>query len=367
MTDHAPMESILCHLFGCEGCLLLTRLRLRALSGVFQKLPLVTSSRSGDYRPSVPSGRILFNLRVRLTAMAEKRDWFSPGTLISNRFTILKRIGKGGMGVVCLAHDTRLEKDVALKFLAPKFHLDKGATARLRRETLKSLELTHPNIVRIYDFHEPVDTPAFIAMEYVNGLTVREFMDRQATKTLSWEWTSRIAAPLGKALVHAHSLGIIHRDLKPGNILITFDGDIKLSDFGVSAQIHPENPNSNRGIIGAGTVTFMSPEQMRTHRASVADDIYSLGATLYSMLTGFPPFHQGDIEFQVRHEAPPSIPSRLAEFGIRNEIPDNVIDAIMQCLEKQFQDRPHSVLDACSKMNLNLNSITNPPPLSFYH
>jgi eukaryotic-like serine/threonine-protein kinase len=142
--------------------------------------------------------------------------------MVADRFRIEERLGEGGMGLVCLAHDTRF---------------DEGSLAIMRRETLKSLQLTHPNIIRIHDFHEPADSPPFIAMEHVNEIDANTLKARQPDSALRWEQVAPIARQICDALIYAHAQKVVHRDLKPANILIDTSGRTKLADFGISASM----------------------------------------------------------------------------------------------------------------------------------
>lgn len=301
---------------------------------------------------------------VKNTApVLDREEWLNPGSVVAERFVILKELGKGGMGVVCLAEDTRLDMDVALKFISPRFQLNQKAAQLMRRETLRSLKLTHSNLVRVHDFHLPDDAPPFIAMEYVKGLTAKELARKQPGSVLRWPWVATITLQVCDALSHAHSQNIAHRDIKPANILLGYDGRIKLSDFGVSAHVSSAVTPMGAELSGAGTPAFMSPQQMWGDEACLADDVYSLGATLYALLTGRPPFYRGDIGFQVWHEAPQNIPDRLRELGTINDIPAHVVQVVMQCLEKEKEDRPASIdrvrsalkLDEVAPENLNLS------------
>src|SRR5271154_4718932 len=142
----------------------------------------------------------------------------------AGRFTLVRPLGRGGMGEVWLAQDERLREPVALKFLPPEVRADPAALDDLRRETAKSHRLTHPNIVRIHDFHEPEGEPAFISMEYVEGWTLTAVRVEQPSRVLSWDYLRPRVQQLCAALDYAHFENVIHRDLKPGNIMVDTRG-----------------------------------------------------------------------------------------------------------------------------------------------
>lgn len=284
----------------------------------------------------------------------------NPGTLVADRFMIRNQLGEGGMGLVCLAYDTRLDQQVALKFLSPRIRLNDEALAIMRREALKSLQLTHPNILRVYDFHEPEDGPPFLAMEHVDGTAANTLKSEHSDSAMPWKQVAPIARQICDALIYAHAKRVVHRDLKPANILIDSEGTTKLGDFGISASMMDTISQATQDITGTGTPAYMSPEQMGGALPNAQDDIYALGATLYDLLTGKPPFHSGDIGFQVWHKPATPIPERLEEFGITNEVPDYVAETVMKCLAKETKDRPQSVEEISAALRLEGITVTTP-------
>lgn len=284
----------------------------------------------------------------------------NPGKLVADRFMIREQLGEGGMGLVCLAYDTRLNQNVALKFLSPRVRLNDEALAIMRREALKSLQLTHPNILRVYDFHEGDDTPPFIAMEHVDGTAANDLKAKLDDSLMPWAQVAPIARQICDALIYAHSLKVVHRDLKPANILIDTNGHTKLGDFGISASMMDTISQVTQDITGTGTPAYMSPEQMGGAPPNAQDDIYAFGATIYDLLTGKPPFYSGDIGFQVWHKPATRIPKRLQELGVTNEIPAYVTDAVMWCLAKDPKDRPQSIADVSTALRLEEIKVTTP-------
>jgi serine/threonine protein kinase len=246
------------------------------------------------------------------------------------------------MGVVWLAHDKRLREPVALKFLPTQVSSDVVALEDLRRETLRSRKLSHPNIIRIHDLHEVPNEPAFISMEYVDGPDLHTLRARRPAEVLTWKFLAPLVRQLCGALEYAHGEGVIHRDIKPANLMLDSNGRLKLADFGLACVVHDSMSRISGRMLGAGTLSYMSPQQADGQKPGVADDIYALGATLYELLTSRPPFYTGDIAYQVRNTRPQPMPERLLEMGLNNEIPSEVEAFIMACLAKESAQRPQN-------------------------
>ena len=270
------------------------------------------------------------------------------------RFTLKKILGQGGMGTVWLAQDNHLQESVALKFLPPQIRFDPAAISMLRKETSRSRKLSHPNIIRSHDFHQHEGEDPFIAMEYVEGHTLHALRFQQPREIFSWDKLTPWTRQLCDALDYAHSEKIIHRDLKPSNLMLDTGGRLKLADFGIATVISDSVTRLSGNI--AGTPLYMSPQQMDGKAPQPTDDIYSLGATLYELLTGTPPFHTGQIVHQVLHNEPEPPSERLAEFKLHNEIPPDVEAMIMACLAKDAARRPQSARAVADWIGLQ------PPP-----
>ena len=207
----------------------------------------------------------------------------SPGRKVAGgRFTLTRLLGMGGMGVVWLAEDERLEEPVALKFLPPEIRADPASLDNLRRETLRSRKLSHPNIIRIHDMHEADGEPPFISMEYVDGLTLAGLRLRQTQRVLPWAQLVPIVQQLCEALDYAHRENVIHRDLKPANLMLDSKQRLKLADFGIAAVVSESLSRVSEQKI-VGTLAYMSPQQLEGQRPQITDDIYALGATLYEL------------------------------------------------------------------------------------
>ena len=246
------------------------------------------------------------------------------------------------MGVVWLAQDERLNESVALKFLPSEIRGDAAALDDLRRETARSHKLSHPNIVRIHDLHEDADGTAFIVMEYIDGQTLAALRLEQPARVLAWDYLRPLVAQLCAALEYAHGEKVIHRDLKPANIMVDSRGRLKLADFGIAAVASDSMSRVSVKHSTSGTLPYMSPQQVTGKRPQATDDLYALGATLYELLTGKPPFHSGDITHQVLHEPPEPMDERLAAAGMQNDVPPDAASLIMACLAKEPGQRPQS-------------------------
>ena len=257
-----------------------------------------------------------------------------------DRYILKRLLGHGGMGVVWLAHDTRLNEAVALKFLPPAVVADAGALQELRRETLKSRKLSHPNIVRVHDLYEAPGERMFLSMEFVDGVDLHTLRANRPGFVLPWSQIAPLVRQLCAALDYAHSERVVHRDLKPANLLLDSNGRLKLGDFGVAAVAGSVlNRAAEPGQPG-GTLIYMSPQQIAGEEPRVSDDIYSLGITLYELLAGRPPFEAGDLAHQHRHTRPEPMSQRLLEHGLSNDIPSEVAALVMACLAKEPEQRP---------------------------
>ena len=217
------------------------------------------------------------------------------GTVIAQRYQVEVRLGQGGMARVYGGYDTRLDRAVALKFLLPEWRPDSRHVHRLLREAQAASALTHPNIAQIYDVGEKDGEP-FIVMEYIEGQSLQAVMAGRRLRPLE---ILEIAIQVGAGLLKAHQNGITHRDVKPSNIMVMAGGQVKIVDFGLAKiarrQMQQDSPTISKdaltrpGVI-VGTVQYMSPEQARGHEVDPRSDIFSMGAVLYEMTTGRPPF-----------------------------------------------------------------------------
>jgi len=272
---------------------------------------------------------------------------FAAGQKILNRYTFVRILGRGGMGVVWLARDDELEREVALKFLPELVVHDRAVLDELKRETRRSLALTHHNIVRIYDFAQG-DECACISMEYVDGATLSSLRVDQPDKVFEVEELGPLLQQVCDALQYAHSQArIVHRDLKPSNLMVNARGDVKVADFGIARSLTDSVSMLTMARGTSGTLAYMSPQQLDGERVSELDDIYSLGATLYELLTGKPPFYSGQIDRLVREKVPPTIAARRTDLTVTSKasIPPHWEEAIAACLAKDPAARPRSAAE----------------------
>jgi serine/threonine-protein kinase len=247
------------------------------------------------------------------------------------RYVLESRIAVGGMGEVWQATDTIIGRQVAIKILKDEYLGDPGFLERFRAEARHAALVNHEGIANVYDYGEE-DGSAYLVMELVPGEPLSAVLERE--HTLSIDRVLDIVAQTATALQAAHSAGLVHRDIKPGNLLITPEGRVKITDFGI-ARIADQVPLTATGQV-MGTVQYLSPEQASGHAASPSTDIYSLGIVAYEALAGKRPFSgesQVAIAMAQINDAPPPLPDTIAE-PVRN--------LIMSCIAKKPADRPDS-------------------------
>jgi len=207
-------------------------------------------------------------------AAATSRE-FASGQKVFGRYTLVKVLGRGGMGIVWLARDEELERDVALKFLPDLMIQDRSVFDQLKRETKRCLELTHPYIVRIHDFvHD--ERSGCISMEYIDGETLSNLRAEKEQKVFEPDeiaiWTSQLCDALDYAHSHAN---VVHCDLKPANLMVNQRGDLKVADFGIARSLSDSVSRLTMEQGRSGTLIYMSPQQLDGERATHLDDIYS--------------------------------------------------------------------------------------------
>jgi serine/threonine protein kinase/tetratricopeptide (TPR) repeat protein len=287
---------------------------------------------------------------------------FTGGQKVFGRYTLIKILGQGGMGVVWLARDQELEREVALKFLPDPIIHDRTLLNDLKNETRRSLELTHKNIVRIYDFvHD--ERSGCISMEYVDGETLSNLRAEKEKRVFEPDeialWTSQLCDALDYAHNHAR---IIHRDLKPENLMVNRRGDLKISDFGIARSLGDTVSRLTMEQGRSGTLVYMSPQQLDGERGTRLDDIYSLGATLYDLLTSKPPFYSGNIDRQIHERVPPSMTDRRKDLNVEPaSVPVLWEEVIAACLQKDPVKRPQSALEVANRLELSSAPIRTKP------
>ena len=258
------------------------------------------------------------------------------GDLAVGRYQYLDRVGSGGMGVVHKVYDLRNQQTVAMKILRDSLSGSSKALDRFFREARIAASISHPNIVKIYDYNiSNVSGQSYIVMEFVDGPSLREVVDRQFQEglTITLDYVAEIlyyAVQLCDALEAAHNKGIVHRDIKPDNIMVTRDGIVKITDFGI---VHIEEATFTPSGAMLGTPRYMAPEQVTGGKIDGRSDIYAVGILLYETLLGSPPFMTGDISYQQVHNPP------VAPREINPIVPQKVEEAILQCLAKKPEDR----------------------------
>ena len=294
----------------------------------------------------------------------------ASGAVYFNRYRLNRVLGRGGMGVVWLADDLKLERPVALKFLPSLIGLDPTAVKELKTETRRGLELSHPNIVRIYDFVDDEDEAA-ISMEFVDGKTLSELRATTDHGVFSTEQVAKWLPGVCEALDYAHfQRKVVHRDLKPSNIMaMSMDDTAKIADFGIARSISDTMQRLSISQLGvSGTLPYMSPQQAMGERPAPTDDVYSLGATIYELLSGKPPFYRGDIPSQLTSKIPSTMVERREELEIKasDRIPKEWEAVIAACLHKDPNLRPPSAGKLLELLGLksNTNVTTQPfiPP-----
>jgi non-specific serine/threonine protein kinase len=254
----------------------------------------------------------------------------SAGKTIAGKYKIIEEIGRGGMGVVYKAKDTRLKRTVALKFLPPELTQDKEARQRFIQEAQAAGALDHPNICTVYEVDE-ANEQAFIAMSYIDGHSLK---DRLQDGPLDVEEVKDIALQVAEGLKEAHERGIVHRDIKPANIMITEKGQTKITDFGLAKLSSGADLTKASTIMG--TVAYMSPEQAKGESVDHRTDIWSLGVMLFEIMTGHPPFqgdHETAVVYSILNEEPVDVKT------LCSDCPDILADIITTCLQKKAEMR----------------------------
>lgn len=262
---------------------------------------------------------------------------------ILGHYRLVEQISRGGMGVVYRAHDEHLEREVALKVLAPASLHDPVACRRFHNEALILSKLNHPNIVAVHDF----DTDGgvdFLVMEYIQGQTLSARLEEGP---LTQDEVLRIGGEITDAVQEAHDQGIIHRDLKPQNVMITARGQVKVADFGLAKRLLPvvdtgATTNVSREVEVVGTLSYMPPEQLRGEPADFRSDIYSTGAVLYELATGrrvFPETYGPRLIDSILHQTP--LP--LGTFNRR--VSHAFESVVVKCLEKEPSRRYQSAAE----------------------
>jgi serine/threonine protein kinase/tetratricopeptide (TPR) repeat protein len=274
------------------------------------------------------------------------------------RYRILEKIGQGGMGIVYRAHDERLDRDVALKVLPQGALSDEHARNRFQKEAITLAKLSHPNIAIVHDFDSQEGTD-FLVIEYVPGETLSETLTEGP---LSEHEIGELGTQLCDGLAAAHLRGVIHRDLKPANLRITPDGKLKILDFGLARLLKPagetdltQSVSQDQGL--AGTIPYMSPEQLRGEPLDARSDIYSVGVVLYEMATGHRPYrqmHSPELISAILHDTP------VAPSSLNHQISSQLDAIIFKTIDKNPQKR----YQTANELSGGLGRVGLPEPIS---
>ena len=262
------------------------------------------------------------------------------GKMLDNRYEILERIGTGGMAIVYKAKCHRLNRLVAIKILKSDLAQNEEFRRRFNAESQAVAQLSHPNIVSVYDVSRGGDME-YIVMEMIDGITLKQYMEKRGQ--LNWRESLHFITQIMRGLSHAHSRGIIHRDIKPQNIMVLRDGSVKVADFGIACLADSAQTLTQEAL---GSVHYISPEQARGDRPDARSDIYSSGVVLYEMLTGRLPF-EGESAVSVAIQHLSSIP--LAPREINPDIPEQLelicMKAMAPDLEHRYQSADAMIAD----------------------
>jgi serine/threonine-protein kinase len=265
------------------------------------------------------------------------QDPFGLAGVTVSQFEVREPIGFGGMGVVYKAHDTRLGRDVALKFMLPPYNFDADARARFLREAQAAAALDHPNVCTVYDVCTRDDGSLFIAMALYDGETLRARLTREGRIPTSE--ALEFARQIAEGLNAAHRAGVVHRDLKPANIIVLPNGSIRIFDFGLATARDETFADSGSRF---GTASYMSPEQLRGENVDARADLWALGVVLYEMLSGHKPFVGQDaaaVAHSILNEEPLSLSAH------RIDVPEEIERLVMQLLRKDPNERPQTASD----------------------
>jgi serine/threonine protein kinase len=253
-------------------------------------------------------------------------------TLLGGRFQIIERLGQGGMASVYRARDLNLQRDVALKILRDSFITEPGFRERFLQEARAAANLSHPNIVTVYDFGQDRDQ-LYLVMEYVPGTDLKTLLRRQGRLPMleAVELMIKICSGVG----YAHRAGLVHCDLKPQNILVTTDHQAKITDFGIARALAAIDPEEHSTVVW-GSPLYFAPEQASGGPPSTASDVYSLGVILFEMLTGQPPFQAEDAQTLAELHLTRNPPSPST---INPEIPPTLEEILLKVLSKEPANR----------------------------
>jgi len=265
------------------------------------------------------------------------------GRLLANRFEVLEKIGSGGMGTVYRVLDREVNEEMALKILKPEIASSASVVERFKNELKLARRISHKNVCRLYDLHEDAGV-YFMTMECVAGEDLKTRIRRDGR--LSARNAVALAKQVVEGMAEAHRLGVIHRDLKPQNIMIDLQGSVRIMDFGIARQL--SGPDLTAAGMLVGTPHYMAPEQAAGESVDHRIDIYSLGAILYEMVTGQPPFEGASgLDVAMKHRTEPPRPPR----ELNGEVSEELDRLILKCLAKKREERCQSAEELLTELN----------------
>jgi serine/threonine protein kinase/WD40 repeat protein len=273
------------------------------------------------------------------------------------KYSLLARLGRGGMGVVYLAHDMVLKRIVAIKMISQTLTNEQNAIRRFHREARAAAQLQHANVASLYDIDKDQGVH-FLVMEFVPGPTAQQLIEKGG---LPWRAATQIVADACRGLAAAHAASLIHRDIKPANIFLSQTGEVKLGDFGLAKETRNAESAITLGKQVLGTPQYMSPEQGQNGDLDERSDIYSLGATYYALLTGEPPFTGKNHYSIVYAHASMPIPDARAKVP---DLPDACIAILRRALAKRRGDRYASALEMMADLEAALGTREQLAPLA---
>src|SRR5512136_1200642 len=274
------------------------------------------------------------------TRTYESKTWDLPtGSIFGGRYQIIEQLGRGGMGRVYRALDTKTREEVAIKLIRPDIAEDNRTLERFLNEIRLTHEISHRNIGKMYHLGEDMGLH-YITMEYVPGEDLKSFIRR--SRRLDIATTVAIAKQVCSGLSEAHDAGIVHRDLKPGNIMIDKDGNAKILDFGIARAVGTQGVTAEGSVIG--TPEYMSPEQVEGRDSDRRSDIYSFGVIMFEMVTGRLPF-AADTPFLVAFKQQSEKPTPPEDLSAKS--PPQLSAVILRCLAKDPAKRYQTTEDVC--------------------